>query len=377
MCDKSNGSSILNSYPSIPENSLWRILITGGCGFIGLNLIKFFIKKGYTNIRILDNLSIGTKEALESVVSELGSFKKSQKGEKITYTLTPNPSALNPSILKLIIGDIRNRETCLKATEGVDAIIHLAAQAGVISSIENPYFDFETNAFGALNVLSASVENSVDKFIFASSNAPLGEQTSPVHEGKIPGPLSPYGASKLAGEGYCSAFFASYGLKTISFRFSNVYGPHCLHKNSVVTKFIKDGLTKGVLTIYGDGTQTRDFIHVEDLCCAIHSLLTPHSLLLTNDIWGHTFHLGTGKETSIIELASYVRELFRGDVKIFFESERKGEIKRNCSDIGKASKMLGFNPEIELKDGVKKVFDWFFGQGEERIKYAEVKSGSE
>jgi UDP-glucose 4-epimerase len=347
-----------------------RILITGGCGFIGLNLVDFLIKRGFSFIRILDNLSVGKKEDLESLFSNNG------QGEN-TINSTNSMNSTNLLNVELIVGDIRNRDTCMEATKDIDAVIQLAAHAGVIPSIEDPYFDFEINAHGTLNMLYAAQKNKVEKFIFASSNAPLGEQLPPLNERKAPKPLSPYGASKLACEAYCSAFYGSYGLKTISLRFSNVYGPYCLHKNSVIAKFMKDGLTKGTLTIYGDGTQTRDFIHVEDLCHAISLILNPESLPLDLKIWGEIYHLGTGKETSIINIAHYVKELFGGNIQILFEPKRKGEIERNYSDISKAKAMLGFKPKVSLEDGVRKVYEWVMEQGIDSIKTANVLSGSE
>ena len=174
-----------------------RWLIAGGCGFIGLNLIKLLIDKGYQNLRILDNLSTGTKESLESLLSELGTFTKKETKNQIKYSVDSSLLTSNFS-LNLIIGDICDRETCIKATEGIDAVIHVAAHAGVIPSIEDPFFDFDTNALGTLNLLHAAVNNKVDRFIFASSNAPLGNQDPPLSEGKIAKPLSPYGASTKA-----------------------------------------------------------------------------------------------------------------------------------------------------------------------------------
>ncbi len=301
-----------------------KILITGGCGFIGVNLTRFLLKRGNYEIIILDNFSIGKKEYLEEAIADL-----------------PNKDQV-----KIIEGDIRNKTICEEVSKGVDAIVHLAAQAGVIPSIENPFYDCEVNVIGTLNLLYSAVKNKVDRFIFASSNAPLGEQVPPVNETRIPRPLSPYGASKLSCEAYCSAFYGSYGLKTIIFRFSNVYGPYCLHKNSVVAKFIKDGLLRDELTIYGDGTQTRDFIHVDDICQAIYLVLNYSRDF--NEIWGKPFHLGTGKETSILDLAKLVQSLFNKEIKINFAPERKGEIKRNFSDIAKAKKLLGFCPMVSL-----------------------------
>jgi len=398
----------MNSNNSMNSTNL---LITGGCGFIGLNLIKFLIHKGYQNLRILDNLSIGTKESLEALLSELGSYTKKESKNKTVFSLSPMPSSLRPnntsSLLsspreihaneeqsgfhrgpnhvELVIGDIRNREECMKATEGIDAVVHLAAHAGVIPSIKDPFLDFETNALGTLNLLNAAVHNKVDSFNFASSNAPLGNQTPPLCEDKIPKPLYPYGASKLSCEGYCSAFYGSYGLRTVILRFSNVYGPYCLHKESVIAKFIKDGIPKRELTVYGDGAQTRDFIHVDDLCQAIHlclsalanSQLTNQQITINGKVSGETFHLGTGKETSILELAQLIQGFFDTKIKISFARERKGEIKRNYSDITKAKKILGFCTQISLKDGVESVYKWFIDKDADQIKQAATLSGSE
>ncbi|MDL1971261.1 MAG: GDP-mannose 4,6-dehydratase [Candidatus Desulfofervidaceae bacterium] len=155
------------------------------------------------------------------------------------------------------------------------------------------------------------------------------------------------------------------------------YGPYCLHKNSVIAKFIKDGLLKSELTIYGDGRQTRDFIHVDDICQAIYLILNPLPLQSSNKIWGTPFHLGTGKETSILDLANLVRHLFDKEIRITFAPPRKGEIKRNYSDISKAKRVLGFSPQISFKDGVEAVYNWFLSKDIEEVRNAEVLSGSE
>ncbi|GJM17016.1 MAG: NDP-sugar dehydratase or epimerase [Thermodesulfobacteriota bacterium] len=330
-----------------------KILITGGCGFIGTNLIDLLLRSGEHELVILDNLSTGNIRYVLDVLKSNGWCRLSD--------------------LNFIKGDIRNSSTVKEACKGVNAVVHLAAHAGVTPSVEDPFFDANVNVMGTLNLLNASRNVGVQKFIFASSNAPLGNQSPPMNESKAPGPLSPYGASKLSGEGYCSAFFGSYGLQTVVLRFSNAYGPLSLHKNSVVSKFIKDGLSLGRLTIYGDGTQTRDFIHAEDLARAITGILGSDS----DEIYGETFHLGTGTETKIIDLANIMRELLGNGVEIVFEPERAGEIKRNYSDITKARRMLGFNPEVEIKEGTTRVFDWFMKQSREKVINAVAVSGSE
>lgn len=373
------------------ENSFQRILITGGCGFIGLNLIKYLAKRGCVSMCVLDNLDVGRKEYLEELLSEQGNLATREMGGKIRYSVvlnreggsSPHSLTTEPLTLELVTGDLRDKQTCHKATEDINTVVHLAAHAGVVPSVEDPFFDFEVNALGTLNLLDASVKKGVEKFVLASSNAPIGNQAPPMDENKPPKPLSPYGASKLACEGYCSAFHGSYGLKTISLRFSNAYGPYSLHKNSVIAKFIKDAMIKGGLTIYGDGTQTRDFIHVDDICQAIFLVLTAEhrasddSTATSIKVWGETFHLGTGKETRIIDLAETVRRLSGDEIQLVHEPPRSGEIKRNYSDISKARTALGFVPQINLTDGMKSVYEWFKEQGADNIKNAHVLSGSE
>jgi UDP-glucose 4-epimerase len=329
-----------------------RILITGGCGFIGANLVNLLLDYKDFDITILDNLSTGRLDYLKDVLRRHG---------------------LNSSDINFINGDIRDKYLVNNGHERHDIVVHLAANAGVIQSIKDPFGDFEVNVLGTLNMLNASLRSGAEKFIFASSNAPVGNQPSPMNEKKPPKPLSPYGASKLSGEGYCSAYYGSYGLRTVILRFSNAYGPYCLHKNSVVAKFIKDGILERRLTIYGDGAQTRDFIYVEDICRAILGVVESKS----ESIYGEIFHLGTGKETKIIDLAKIVQKVFKDDIRIRFEPPRRGEIKRNYSDISKISKELGFFPKTDIRDGVRKVFKWFSGQGKERIKFSRAVSGSE
>jgi UDP-glucose 4-epimerase len=350
-------SRIKNSKnPRDSKNS--NVLITGGCGFIGVNLVNYLLRRGFYYIKILDNLSTGTKENLEESLRENGELFSQTQKNKITYNLSKNPDMhiLNRAEVDLIVGEIRSYETCLKATQNIDTVVHLAAHPGVIPSIDDPFYDCDVNVKGTLNLLYASVRNNIDKFIFASSNAPLGNQRPPISEETVPNPLSPYGASKLACEGYCSAFHGSYGLKTISLRFSNAYGPYSLYKNSVVAKFMKDGLLKGELTIHGEGHQARDFIYVDDISQAIYLVLkTPPT---SNKIWGNPLNLGTGQETSA------------HGIRISFSSERKGEIKKTYSDITKAKELLGFSPQISIKNGCRLVYRWFMSKNITEVKKA-------
>jgi UDP-glucose 4-epimerase len=301
-------------------------LVTGGCGFIGVNLISRLTAQG-ARVRVLDDLSLGKREDLPSLGVDLQ------------------------------VGDIRDREAVAKACQGMDVAVHLAAHTRVVESLSNPQLNFEVNAIGTMNVLSACREAAVKKVIFASTGgAILGEQEPPVHEGMVPRPVSPYGASKLAGEAYCSAFFGSYGLNTVALRFSNVYGPFSYYKGSVVAQFFRDLLQKKPILIYGDGEQTRDFLYVADLVDAI-------LLADKNDTPGEVFQIASGRETSLRSLINTMKEVLpemKFDVR--YEPKRAGEILRNYASIEKARRMLGYDPQTRLDEGLRNTWRWFLSR---------------
>lgn len=317
-----------------------RWLITGGCGFIGLSLITHLLRNNPAlNIRILDNHSVGTKEDLLEVTSAIE--------QELSVKTTG---------VELVEGDIRDDGTCMKCTEGVDVIVHLAANTGVAPSVENPRYDMETNVAGTFNMLDAARQNNVRKFVFASSGATIGETEPPIREDKVQKPVSPYGASKLAGEAYCSAYFRTFGIKTVALRFGNVYGPLSKHKSSVVAKFLKKAFEGESLEIYGDGSQTRDFIYIDDLIQAI-------MLAVKTNAGGEAFQIATYKETTVNEIAEKIRDLMENEagikVTITHGETRLGDVKRNYSDITKAKTVLGFSPEFDLERGLKKTFEYF------------------
>lgn len=299
-----------------------KVLVTGGCGFIGSNLVRRLAARG-VRLRLLDNLSVGTRDAL------------------------PAGSAID-----LIVGDIRDVTAVTRAVEGVDAVVHLAASTGVSDSVSDPASDFDANVMGTFNLLRASVAASVRRFVFASSNAAIGEHPPPVDELRVPRPISPYGAGKLAGEGYCAAFAAAYGLQTFVLRFSNVYGPGSTHKTSVVARFIREGLQKGAVTVYGDGRQTRDFLYVEDLCTAVEAALAATGS-------GEVFQIASGIETTVLTLVTTLKTVSGRDFDVVFAPARTGDIARNVSDISKATRLLGYRPVVPLEDGLRRTCDWF------------------
>lgn len=318
------------------------ILVTGGCGFIGTNLVKYLFNRGY-KVRILDNLSTSSR----------------------IWATDRRQSKLPP--VTLITGDIRDMEVVEKAVMGVDAVVHLAAYTSVVDSLGNPDEVFDINVNGTFNLLEACHHHGVKNFIFASSNAAVGEQAPPIDETKVPQPFSPYGASKLAGEVLCSTYHHSFGLRSVSLRFANCYGPYSEHTSIVATAFIKWARERKPLIIYGDGNQTRDFVHVDDVCYAIYlSLTTLDSELSTQDSQrvipdsdGRLFQIGSGIETSINQLAGMITAVTGNNLQTIHEPERKGEIKRNYSDISKAKALLGFEPKVKLEEGLRHLWEWF------------------
>jgi UDP-glucose 4-epimerase len=202
-----------------------------------------------------------------------------------------------------------------------------------------------------LRTLDVAREAGVNRFVFASSNAPLGRQTPPSSEDKAPLPVSPYGASKLAGEAYCLAYNGSWGMNTIALRFANVYGPFSAHKASVVAKFIRNIRRDGRLELYGGGDQTRDFVYVEDLCRAI-------LLSLESNVGGEVFQIGTGVETSIRELADLLSGIAATTVDAATAPPLRGDVQRSRSSIEKIKDVLGWEPEVDLEEGLRRTWSW-------------------
>ncbi len=354
-----------------------RWLVTGGCGFIGTSLIKTLIKKGGHAIRVVDNLSVGTRDDLARVCNftELDPTLLSRQSS----TLNPDPdsSLLTPnSSPQLIVSDILDDCLALKAAQGMDVIVHLAANTGVRPSVEDPRSDCVTNVIGTLNYLEAARHNKVKRFIFASSGAPVGECEPPIHEDMAPHPVSPYGASKLAGEGYCSAYYRAFGIETVALRFGNVYGPGSGHKNSVVAKFIQQAMRGETLEIYGDGRQTRDFIYIDDLIRAIFLSVNPsppntlshasQSSALSPSLWGEIFQIATNAETTVSELADMLLSILAdtgiNNVEIRYKAPRAGDVRRNFSDTSKALQVLGWQTKVSLIDGLGLTVKWFIEQ---------------
>jgi len=321
-------------------------LVTGGCGFLGTAFIRSLVDEGGHSVRVVDNLAVGAREDLASA----GRFIESP-AEGI------GPMVSASAEVELIIGDILDEGLALRVAEGADVIVHLAANTGVAPSVEDPRKDCLTNVIGTLNYLEAARHNGVKRFVFASSGAAVGEVEPPLHEELASHPVSPYGSSKLSGEGYCSAYFRTFGVATVALRFGNVYGPLSGHKNSAVARFIKRATSGEPLEIYGDGSQTRDFIFIGDLIRALKLAAT------VEGVGGEIFQIATSSETSVRELLDKLLPILAvagmKDVEVRQTAPRLGDVQRNYSDTSKAARLLGWRAEVALDEGLRRTVEWF------------------
>ena len=237
-----------------------------------------------------------------------------------------------------------------------DYVFHLAAQPIVLESYENPLNTFNTNVIGAYNYLESSRVNKVKRFIFASSGAVFGDTKPPLKESNIKAPISPYGSSKLTIETFCETYSNVFDLNTTILRFSNAYGPYALHKQSIVSKFINNILSNKPIVVNGNGSVTRDYVHVSDICNAIYKSIKDKN-------GAKTYHVGTGKETSIKQLIKIFKtECVNHDINVKYGSDRVGDMKKNYTSITKIKKDLKWHPKISLSKGFAQTFKWFMSQ---------------
>ena len=297
--------------------------MTGGAGFVGATLVRRLVDSGY-RVRVLDNLSTGDAAHLGGVDAEL------------------------------VKGDIRDAATLDDALAGMQAVIHLAAAGSVIGSVQDPGTNFEVNVLGTFRVLDAARRAGIRRVVQASTGGALiGDATPPVDERSLPKPISPYGASKLAGEGYAHAFAKTYGVRTVAVRFGNVYGPWCARKRGVLNVFFESIHSGAPLVIYGDGTASRDYVHVSDISNALQ-------LALEKDVPGGTVvHAASGVETSVSELADLCRKAAGvPDHPIEYRPKRAGEVGRNFASYELAKQLLGYAPSVPREEGIPRTWRW-------------------
>ncbi len=299
-----------------------NILITGGIGFIGANLVKKLKKNNNHKIVIVDNFSTGSSKYLKN-------YK-----------------------VKIYKGDIKNYKFLEKCFNNIDCVIHLAGHTRVVDSIKNPMYNFKENLIGTLNLLDISRRKKVKNFIFSSSGGALmDEKRTTSSEKMLPSPTSPYGASKLSCEAYCMSFSKSYSMNIKCLRFSNVYGPESWHKDSIVATLFKNILKNKITTIYGDGTQTRDFVYVGDICSAI--------IRLINYKYNGIVNIGAGKSYNLKQLIKKAKKITKYKLKIKNSKFRKGEIRKAQQDISKVASLIKFKANYNFEEGLKKTWEWF------------------
>jgi len=341
------GGSPLPIYEKIQQNLVseprtW--LVTGGAGFIGSNLVKTLLELDQ-NVRVLDDLSTGYRKNLAQVLKEVGL----QKADQLIFHQ----------------GNISDPETCLRLCEGVDHVLHQAAQVSVPYSVENPFLNNRSNVDGFLNMLISARDAEVKSFVYASSCAVYGDDPGlPKREEMNCMPTSPYGMTKLMGEHYADLFHRNYGLPAIGLRYFNVFGPRQDPEGAyaaVIPKWISVLLSEGQPVIFGDGEQTRDFCHIDNVIQA--NILA--ACRDEEEAFGQVFNVGCGKGTSLNELFKLIRESMGEtglDVKgaqPSHEEPRLGDIRHSRADITKAQKLLGYEPAVSVSEGLQRSIDWY------------------
>jgi UDP-glucose 4-epimerase len=310
-----------------------RVLVTGGAGFIGSELVRQLAGRG-CGVRVVDNLVNGRRENLDGAPGET---------------------------VELIVADVRDAKAMASLLGDVDTVFHLAC-LGVRHSIHSPLENHEVNASATLGLLNAARSKGVKRFVYVSSSEVYGAaRTVPITEDHPTLPMTVYGASKLAGEAYTRAFWETYRYPTVVLRPFNAYGPRCHHEGDsgeVIPKFLLRCLAGRPMVVFGDGTQTRDFTFVGDTAAGILAAgVSDRSV-------GQTINLGSGKEIQIRELATTIAQaLGRPQAEIMHVEPRPGDVLRLLADSSKARQILQFEPTVALRDGLTRVRDWYSSQG--------------
>lgn len=305
-----------------------RILVTGGAGFIGSNLVDRLVAAGHS-VRVLDDLSSGKRSNLDGVRDQI----------------------------EFIEGTILSRGDCERAIEGAEALVHLAAMVSVPQSVEDPLFAHENNATGTVRILDAARRAGVKRVVQASTCAVYGlEPTLPKRESMLVQPGSPYASSKMALEAYAQSFSECYGMGITSLRFFNVYGPRqdpTSPYSGVISIFLSRAVGNGKVTVFGDGSQTRDFVFVGDICQAIERALA-------KECGGaDVFNVATGSSVTLNELIETICQVSGRRLEATYADFRAGEIIHSSADISAIQGGLGYQPTVALHDGLRQTFEWY------------------
>jgi UDP-N-acetylglucosamine/UDP-N-acetylgalactosamine 4-epimerase len=311
-----------------------NLLITGGAGFIGSNLVEYFLNdERVALVRVLDNLSNGYIENIQEF--------------------------LDHPRFEFIEGDIRDYETCLKACDGINKISHQAALGSVPRSIENPMQSTEVNILGTVNLMHAAVHKKVERIILAFSSSTYGDHPDlPKVEEKIGNPLSPYAVTKAAIEQFANVFGKTYGLNWIGLRYFNVFGPKQNPDNpyaAVIPIFFKAAINNEPLFINGDGQTSRDFTFVDN---AVH--MNDLSLFSDNrDALNQIYNCACSEQISINDMVELLRGILSKDLKVEYREERQGDVKHSLANITKALHYLDYRPVVTFKEGLMKAFMYY------------------
>ena len=311
-----------------------HILVTGGAGFIGSNLVEALLNdKRVTRVRVLDNLATGSKNNISEFIGN--------------------------SRFEFMEGDIRDYTTCLAACEGVQLISHQAALGSVPRSINDPLTTNNVNITGTLNIFNAAKEKAVKRVVYAASSSTYGDHPGlPKVEDRIGNPLSPYAVTKYVNELYARVYSSLYGIELIGLRYFNIFGPRQNPAGpyaAVIPLFAEALLKDKPPTINGDGSHSRDFTYVDNAVQAnILSLFTEN-----REAVNQVYNIACGEQTSLNELFNSLRKEAGSDIEPVYGPERKGDVKNSLADITRARTLLGYAPLVSVNDGLKKTFAWY------------------
>lgn len=311
------------------RNDVAKFLVTGGAGFIGSNLVGALLEENH-EVRVLDNFSTGKRENLSEFLKDV----------------------------ELIEGDIRDIETCYKATKQVDYVLHQAALGSVPRSVKDPLTTHESNVNGTLNMLIAARDNDVNRVVLAASSSAYGDtKVLPKVETMKPSPLSPYAVSKLVLEYYAEVFYKVYGLETVSLRYFNVFGPKQDPESqyaAVIPKFVKVLLNHERPTIYGDGEQTRDFTYIDNVVDA-----NLKACFSTSEACGKVFNIACNERITLNQLYGILCRLLEVDIEPIYDAPRPGDVKHSLADIQQAINYLGYKPQVFVEEGLQRSIQWY------------------
>ena len=307
-----------------------RYLVTGGAGFIGCNLVRYILAKGH-DVVVVDNFATGKRENIADIV------------KKITF----------------IEGDIRDRAVMDQAVKGCAAIFHQAALGSVPRSVEDPATSHDVNVNGTIVVLEAARAAGVRRLVFAASSSAYGNiAQSPKIETMVPEPISPYAASKVACEAYLQAYAAAYGMETVCLRYFNVFGPHQDPAGAyaaVIPAFVSRILHGRRPDVFGDGEQSRDFCYIDNVCKA--NWLAAHAPKAV--CTGAAINIACNQAASLNQILDKLKQLLHSDITPVYGPVRLGDVKDSLADIGRARKLLGYEPEVFFEQGLAKAIGWY------------------